>query len=129
MLSYFLVAVGGALGSVLRFWISGVVAESSGQTFPYGTLVVNVSGSFVIGLFAALADSQGRWLVSPSIRLFVMIGLCGGYTTFSSFSLQTLTLAQEGEWLRAFANGAGSLLFCLAAVWLGYSFVTLLNRS
>jgi len=129
MLSYFLVAVGGALGSVLRFWLSGLVAESSGQTFPYGTLAVNVSGSFVIGLFAALSDPQGRWLVSPSIRQFVMIGVCGGYTTFSSFSLQTLTLAQEGEWLRAFANCAASLLLCLAAVWLGYFSVTVLDRS
>ncbi len=128
MLSYLLVAVGGALGSVLRFWISGLVAESSGPTFPYGTLVVNVSGSFVIGLFAALADPQGRWLVSPSIRLFVMIGLCGGYTTFSSFSLQTLTLAQDGEWLRAFANCVRSFVFCLAAVWLGHISISLLNR-
>lgn len=128
MLSYLLVAVGGALGSVLRFCISGLVAESSGQTFPYGTLVVNVSGSFVIGLFAALADPQGRWLVSPSIRQFVMIGLCGGYTTFSSFSLQTLTLAQDGEWLRAFANCVASFVFCLTAVWLGHFSVTLLNR-
>ncbi len=128
MLSYLLVAVGGALGSVLRFCISGLVAENAGETFPYGTLLVNVSGSFVIGLFAALADPQGRWLVSPSIRQFVMIGLCGGYTTFSSFSLQTLTLAQDGEWLRAFANCVASFAFCLAAVWLGHFSVTLLNR-
>ncbi len=129
MLGYTLVAVGGALGSLLRFWISGIVAESSGQTFPYGTLVVNVSGSFVIGLFAALADPQGRWLVSPSLRQFVMIGLCGGYTTFSSFSLQTLTLAQDGEWFRAFVNCVASFALCLAAVWLGQFCVTLLNRA
>ncbi len=128
MLSYFWVGLGGALGSVLRFWISGLVAQNSGETFPLGTLVVNVSGSFIIGLFAALAAPDGRWLVSPTARLFVMVGICGGYTTFSSFSLQTLALLQGGEWLRAGANVVGSILFCLLAVWLGYFLVTAINR-
>ncbi len=128
MFSYFLVGLGGALGSVLRFWISGLVAQSSGETFPYGTLVVNVSGSFVIGLVAALADPEGRWLVSPAVRQFVMIGICGGYTTFSSFSLQTLGLMQNGEWLRALANTVASFALCLVAVWLGYFLITALNR-
>ena len=128
MFSYFWIGLGGALGTIIRFWISGLVAQSSGETFPFGTLVVNVSGSFVIGLFAALADPDGRWLVSPGVRQFVMIGICGGYTTFSSFSLQTLSLMQNGEWLRAFTNTLASFVLCLAAVWLGYFLVTIINR-
>ena len=116
MLSYLWVSIGGAIGSAARFWISGVVAQRYGQTFPYGTLTVNVTGSFIIGLFAALTDPEGRWLVSPSFREFFMIGVCGGYTTFSSFSLQTLALAQDGEWFRAAANALASFAFCLVAV-------------
>jgi CrcB protein len=114
MLSYLRVGKGGAIGSAARFWISGVVAQRYGQTFPYGTLTVNVTGLFIIGLFAALTDPEGRWLVSPSFREFFMIGVCGGYTTFSSFSLQTLSFAQEGEWLRAAPTPSRLLLFvCL----------------
>ena len=81
MLSYLLVGIGGAIGSVARFWMSGLIATRFGQTFPLGTLVVNVTGSFVIGLFAALSEAEGRWLVNPSFRQFFMIGVCGGYTT------------------------------------------------
>jgi CrcB protein len=128
MLSYIWVSLGGAIGSAARFWISGVVAERFGQTFPYGTLVVNVTGSFVIGLLAALTMPEGRWLVSPSFRQFFMIGICGGYTTFSSFSLQTLALAQDGEWFRAAANSIASVVLCLVAVWSGYFAVTLMNK-
>ena len=114
MLSYLWVSIGGAFGSAARFWISGVAAQRYGQTFPYGTLTVNVTGSFIIGFFAALTDPEGRWLVSPSFREFFMIGVCGGYTTFSSFSLQTLSFAQEGEWLRAAPTPSRLLLFvCL----------------
>ena len=101
MLSYLWVSLGGAIGSAARFWISGLVAERFGQTFPFGTLIVNVTGSFVIGILAAMTIPEGRWLMSPSARQFLMIGICGGYTTFSSFSLQTLDLAQDGEWLYA----------------------------
>ena len=128
MLSYIWVGLGGAIGSVARFWISGVVAERYGQTFPFGTLAVNVSGSLIIGAFAALTDPQGRWLVSPSLRQFFMIGVCGGYTTFSSFSLQTLALAQDGEWFRAMANSIASFVFCLLAVWLGHFSVTRISK-
>jgi CrcB protein len=128
MLSYIWVSIGGAIGSAGRFWISGVVAQRCGQTFPYGTLTVNVTGSFIIGLFAALTDPEGRWLVSPSFREFFMIGVCGGYTTFSSFSLQTLSLAQDGEWLRAAANAVASFAFCLLAVWLGHISVWMINK-
>ena len=119
MLNYFWIMIGGALGTGARFWASGVVANRFGETFPYGTLFVNVTGSFLIGAFAALADPSGATLVSPRIRQFVMIGICGGYTTFSSFSLQTMDLARDGDWLRAGFNSVFSLVFCLVAVWLG----------
>lgn len=119
MLSYFWVMIGGALGTGARFWLSGFVAQRVGEFFPLGTLMVNVSGSFVIGFFAAVADPQGPYLIAPRFREFFMIGLCGGYTTFSSFSLQTLDLAQEGDWLKAGLNALLSLVCCLVAVWLG----------
>jgi CrcB protein len=84
-------------------------------------LFVNVSGSFIIGFVAALTDPAGSFLVAPRIRQFVMIGILGGYTTFSSFSIQTLDLARDGDWLRAGLNSALSLFGCLLAVWLGRS--------
>jgi len=127
MLSYILIALGGALGSVARFWFSGWIARHFGETFPWGTLLVNVSGSFAIGLFATVTGLDGAWLVSPSARQFFMIGICGGYTTFSSFSLQTLTLARDGQWLFAGANAVFSLVLCLAAVWLGHLLAESIN--
>lgn len=114
------VALGGGLGSAARFLVSGWVARRFGETFPWGTLLVNVTGCLVIGVVAAWTAPEGRWLMPPAGRQFFMIGVLGGYTTFSSFSLQTLVLAQEGDWLRAFLNVAGSVLGCLAAVWLGW---------
>jgi CrcB protein len=120
MLNYVLVAVGGALGSISRFWASGFIANRFGQSFPWGTLFVNVTGSFLIGLFATLTAPEGRWLVGPSGRTFFMTGFCGGYTTFSSFSLQTLNLAKDEEWLYAGGNAVLSLVLCLVAVWLGH---------
>ena len=124
-LSYLWIAVGGALGSVARFWLSGVVANRFGETFPWGTLIVNVSGSFIIGVFAASTGPEGRWLVSPGFRQFFMIGICGGYTTFSSFSLQTLNLLREREYFHAGGNVLLSVALCLVGVWLGH-FVTML---
>jgi len=106
-----------------------MIGQRYGEMFPYGTLVVNVTGSFVIGLFAALTNPDGRWLVSPSWREFFMIGVCGGYTTFSSFSLQTLDLIHDGEWLRATWNTIGSFAFCLFAVWLGQVCASMINRA
>jgi CrcB protein len=126
MLSYLWIMIGGALGTGARFWASGLVAGRYGETFPYGTLFVNVTGSLLIGVFAALSDPGGATLVSPRIRQFVMIGLCGGYTTFSSFSLQTLELARAGDWLRAGLNSILSFACCLIAVWLGRSATLLL---
>jgi fluoride exporter len=127
LLLYFWIAVGSALGGVARFWLSGFVADRIGQTFPWGTLTVNVTGSFVIGFFGTLTGPDGRMLVSSTARQFVMIGICGGYTTFSSFSLQTLTLAQDGEWLWAGANVVLSVVLCLLAVWLGHVAALALN--
>ena len=128
MLEYLLIAAGGALGSVARFWVSGFVAQRAGEFFPVGTLVVNISGSFVIGFFATLTDPEGRFLVHPGVRQFVMLGICGGYTTFSSFSLQTLNLARDGEWFAAGANAVLSLVACLVAVWLGHLLALTINR-
>lgn len=124
MAPYIWIAAGGALGSVARFWISGVVARHFGEAFPWGTLLVNVTGSFIVGFFATLTEPEGRWLVAPSVRQFVMIGVLGGYTTFSAFSLQTLTLARDGEWFYAGANAVLSLVLCLVAVWLGHVLAT-----
>ena len=96
MTAYVWIAVGSALGGVARYWCSGVAARLFGETFPWGTIIVNVVGSFIIGFVAALSVSGGRFFIPPLTRQFIMIGICGGYTTFSSFSLQTLTLANDG---------------------------------
>src|SRR5262245_53403876 len=96
--SYLWIAIGSALGGMGRYWVSGIVAQLFGETFPWGTIIVNVSGSFVIGFFGTLTAPDGRLFVSANARQFVMVGLCGGYTTFSSFSLQTLNQARDGEW-------------------------------
>jgi fluoride exporter len=130
MTAYLWVALGGALGSVARYWFSGVVARQFGETFPWGTILVNVTGSFVIGFFATVTGPDGRWLVRPWFRQqFFMLGICGGYTTFSSFSLQTLNLAEEGEWLYAGANVLVSVVTCLLAVWLGHALAATLNAG
>jgi len=123
MIAYLWVAIGGALGSVGRFWLSGFVANRFGETFPWGTIIVNVTGSFVIGVIGALASPEGR-MDSQSRAFatqFLMIGICGGYTTFSSFSWQTLRLLQDREWLYAGGNVILSVTLCMIAVWLGYA--------
>jgi CrcB protein len=122
MLTYFWVALGGALGSAGRFWLNALISASFGETFPWGTMLINITGSFVIGLIGALADPEGR-MDSQSRAFatqFLMIGICGGFTTFSSFSLQTLNLLRDREWLYAGGNVALSVIVCLAAVWLGW---------
>lgn len=119
MLSYLFVMLGGALGTGARFWVSGFIAERAGEFFPLGTLAVNISGSFAVGFFAGFTGAEGPFLVSPRFRQFFMIGICGGYTTFSSFSLQTLDLARDGDWFKASLNVLLSFVCCLAAVWLG----------
>lgn len=111
------IGVGGALGSMLRFIAAQNVQLWLGKGFPYGTLFVNVSGSFAIGvLFVLLTE---RWDVGPQWRAFFMIGILGGYTTFSSFSLETLNLFMQGEWWKACLNSVMSLVFCVAAAGLG----------
>ena len=129
MMSYFVVGLGGAIGSIARFWASGAVARQFGEEFPWGTLIVNVSGSFIVGAFATMTGPEGRWLASPSLRQFFMLGICGGYTTFSSFSLQTLYLARDGEWLPAALNVLLSVALCLVGVWLGHVLAGSLNPS
>ncbi len=120
MLSYFWIAVGSALGGMARYGCSGLAARLIGETFPWGTLIVNVAGSFIIGFFATLTGPDGRVYMGSMARQFVILGFCGGYTTFSSFSLQTLNLVNDGEWIRAGANIGGSVLCCLVAVWAGH---------
>lgn len=127
MESYILIALGGALGTVGRYWLSGVVDQTIGETFPWGTLIVNVTGCFVIGFFAAITGPDGRIFVGSNARQFVMIGICGGYTTFSSFSLQTLNLMNNGEWFRAGSYIGLSVLFCLIGVWAGVLLAGSLN--
>ena len=120
---------GGGLGSLARWGLSGFVANRFGQTFPWGTLIVNITGCFVIGLFATATGPDGRWMAPAPFRQFFMLGVCGGYTTFSSFSLQTLNLAEDGEWFRAGANAVLSLVLCLAGVWLGHVLAMELNLA
>jgi CrcB protein len=129
LVTYAWIAIGGAIGSAARFAFSSLIAMWFGQTFPWGTLLVNISGSFVIGFFATLTGPDGRLLVASDLRQFVMIGICGGYTTFSSFSLQTLNLLLDGYVLRAGANIVGSVVLCLLAVWLGHLAASALNPS
>jgi fluoride exporter len=117
--AYVWVALGGALGSLLRVLSSEFMARR-GTVFPWGTLAVNVVGSLAIGVFAAAALPGGRLADSASAQRFLMAGVCGGFTTFSAFSLQTLELARSGQWLAASANILSSVALCLLAVWLGY---------
>ena len=132
--AYLWVALGGALGSVSRYWINGLVAQkffNTASVFPLGTLVINVSGSFLIGIIAGLAIPEGR-LDSQSRAFatqFLMIGVCGGYTTFSSFSLQTLNLLRERELLYAGGNILLSVTLCMVAVWLGWLLGTVIGST
>jgi CrcB protein len=114
------VAAGGALGSLARFWLAAIMTMLTGPRFPWGTLLINVLGSFIIGLVAGLTAVPVRIGMHPDVRVFVMVGVCGGFTTFSAFSLQTLELLQSGEIASALGYMAGSLLFCLIAVWAGW---------
>lgn len=124
---YCWIAVGGAIGSVTRFWCGGVAARLFGETFPWGTLFVNVTGSFLIGLFVTLTGPDGRIFAGSTMRQFVTIGLIGGFTTFSSFSIQTLNLLNNGQWLYGAGNIVGSVVLCLLAVWLGHMLALSLN--
>ena len=126
-MAYLWVALGGALGSVARFACSGLAVRWFGAHFPWGTLFVNVTGSLAIGVLAALATG-GRPLVAGDARAFLIVGVLGGFTTFSSFSLETLTLARGGQLGAAGANVALSLIACLVAVWIGFATTAALSR-
>ena len=125
--TYLWIAIGGALGSMARFWMTNAVAAITGPRFPWGTIAINVIGSFVIGLVAFMAEPVGRISMSFDIRAFILVGICGGYTTFSSFSLQTFELARTGHWFEAGANIGLSVVLCLVAVWAGYAAAAVLG--
>src|SRR5215216_4177626 len=115
----FSIGFAGFVGTLLRYWLSGFIARRYGETFPYGTLIVNLVGCFVIGfLFYLFYD---RALAGPTARITIFIGLLGGFTTFSSYGLQTFTLLRDGELFLALLNVATSNLLGIALVWLGYS--------
>ncbi len=125
---YIWIAIGSALGGMARFWCTGAAARLFGETFPWGTLFINVLGSFVIGFFVALTSPEGgRYIVDPNFRAMVTVGFCGGFTTFSAFSLQTMVLMQEGELLQAGGYILGSVVLCILFVWLGYVLATQIN--
>ncbi len=126
---YLWVAIGGALGSVARFWLGNAMAMAVGSEFPWGTLLINVLGSFVISFFGMLTGTTDRFAVPYEARVFVTVGICGGFTTFSSFSLQTIELMRTGQAGRAGIYVAASLILCLAACALGFLMAATLNNS
>jgi CrcB protein len=127
-MTYLWIALGGALGSVARYACSTAAARSLGLGFPWGTLFVNVAGSFMIGVLAALVAADGRPLLGADARAFTIVGVLGGFTTFSSFSLETLELARAGALGAASLNVVVSVVLCLLGVWLGFATSGLLNR-
>jgi CrcB protein len=124
MLRPLLVGVGGFIGALSRYWLAGACQRVVGVDFPFGTLSVNIVGSFVLGL--VMAAALERNLIGPDLRIFVTVGFCGGLTTMSTFSYETLALLRDGSWLGGIGNAALSLVGCLAAVWLGDTVARLL---
>lgn len=114
-----LITIGGAVGTLARYLVSLLMLPLS-REFPWGTIGINATGSFIIGFFGTLTLTHGRFPVSENIRLFVMVGFCGGYTTFSTFSLQTLDLLRGGAMLRAGVNVVASVVICVFAVAAGH---------
>ena len=130
-MQYVVIGLGGALGSMLRFGLASAIdtrVAKAGQIFPYGTIIVNITGCFIIGFIFTISSTEGRVFLSQLTRQFIMIGILGGYTTFSSFSLQTLTLAENGQWWGAVANVLLSVVLCLVGVWLGAALAGSLNQ-
>jgi CrcB protein len=128
VLIYLWVALGGAIGSVARLGLGTYVGTLTGVAFPWGTILINILGSLVIGFFATFTGPNGRVSVPRDAQAFVMVGLCGGFTTFSAFSLQTLDLARDGRLLYAGGNILLSVVLCLAAVALGHWLADLCGR-
>jgi len=120
MALYLWIFFGSGLGGLARFALSGFIAHRFGEAFPWGTFVINVSGSFLIGFIATLTAPDGRFLMGSTARQFITTGILGGFTTYSSFSLQTFALARDGDWLRAGGNACGTFALCFVAVWLGH---------
>ena len=128
MLNYLFIALGSALGGISRYWLTEFIAHRWRDDFPVGTLIVNVTGSFLVGFIAALTGIEGPARVSLTTKNFFIIGICGGYTTFSSFSLRTVDLARTGQWLYASANVLLSVTLCLSATLLGLATARLFHR-
>lgn len=127
-MSYLWVAIGGALGSMARYGFSGAVAQMTGGTFPYGTMFVNVTGGLLIGFLASLTAPESQFFIPASARILLMTGVCGGYTTFSTFSLESFNLLRDGESMAALANMLISVVLCVLAVWIGYAAATALGQ-
>lgn len=123
-----IVMLGGACGTLARYLLA-LLAQPISRDLPWGTILINIAGSFLIGFFGTLTLAQGRYPLPEGMRLFVMIGICGGFTTFSSFSLQTLDLLRGGALVRAGLNIALSVVLCLAAVALGHALAARLNGN
>jgi CrcB protein len=115
--NYLWIAVGAVLGASARYFLSGLIARNASATFPYGTLLINVTGSLVLGFFVVY--STERVLLDPRWRLLVAIGFCGSYTTFSSYAFESFALMEQGQWLMMSLNVLASNAFCLAAVLAG----------
>jgi len=115
---YLIVALGSGIGGMLRYYISDIVQKNSASLFPFGTLTVNIIGSFIIGLVIFYLDSLK--IISSEMRLFLTIGLCGGLTTFSTFSYETVKLFQDSEFLLAGANILLNIILTIIAVYLAY---------
>jgi fluoride exporter len=117
MEKFLYIGIGGFLGSISRYWLSTVIYRKLGESFPYGTLSVNIIGSFIIGLLMSMFEE--RFLAQPELRLFLVVGVIGGFTTFSSFSFETVALIRAGNFLYAAMNVTVSIFVCLTFTWIG----------
>lgn len=124
-MTWLAVALGGALGSLARFWLAAAMTAVTGPRFPWGTLLINVLGSVVIGWVGGLTLAPARLPLPADLRVFLMVGFCGGFTTFSAFSLQTLELLQAGELAPAAGYVVASMILCIAAAACGWLFARL----
>ena len=125
MIKYLLLATGGAIGTILRYSMSGLTYRMVNSVFPWGTIVVNLTGSFAIGLLWGFFEIQN---ISSNMRNFIFIGILGGFTTFSTFSVETLSLALDRQYLKAAVNIAASVSTCLVGVWGGHVLASAVNQ-
>lgn len=124
MMNYLLVSLGAAVGGGMRYWLSRLTYNFLPYSFPFGTLLVNVLGSFAIGIIMFYLDP--REIISPRLRLFLTVGFCGGFTTFSTFSYETFALFRDSQHLLAILNITANLVICLIGIYLGYLFSKLI---